>query len=80
MKRLWAALIVAIAFLALYAFNFINAYWLGMLGVIFIALGLIMTFMLAGAGATKTEGANMVGLVLLLVGIILILIIFLFPK
>jgi len=79
MKRLLFALILALIFLALYVFNFISAYWLGMLAVIFIVLGIILTFMFAGAGATETKGVNTVGIILLVVGIILVLIIYFVP-
>jgi hypothetical protein len=80
LRRLWFAVILALVFLVLYGFDFINAYWLGMLAVIFVVLGIVLTFMLAGAGATKTEGVNTVGIILLITGIILVLIIFLVPK
>jgi hypothetical protein len=80
LRRLWFAIILALVFLVLYGFDFINAYWLGMLAVIFVVLGIVLTFMLAGAKATKTEGVNTVGIVLLITGIILVLIIFLVPK
>lgn len=80
LRRLWFAIILALIFLVLYGFDFIDAYWLGMLAVIFVVLGIILTFMLAGAGATDTKGVNTVGAVLLITGIILVLIIFLVPK
>jgi hypothetical protein len=76
----WLSVIVALVFLVLYGFDFITAYWVGMIAVIFIIVGIIVTFMVAGAGATKTEGANSIGFILLLAGIILVLIIFLVPK
>ncbi|NIO22206.1 MAG: hypothetical protein GTN76_16135 [Candidatus Aenigmarchaeota archaeon] len=80
MGWVWLSLIVALIFLVLYAFNLITAYWLGMFAVIFIVLGIVITFMLAGAGATATGGANKIGAILLVVGIILALIIFFVPK
>lgn len=76
----WFSIVVALIFLVLYGFNFITAYWLGMLAVIFIAIGLLLTVMLAGAGATKTAGADKIGAILLFVGIMLVLIIYFFPK
>ncbi len=79
MKRLWFAIILALIFLVLYAFRVISGYWLGMLSAIFIVLGLALTVLFAGAGATSTEGATTVGVILLLVGIILALIIFFIP-
>jgi hypothetical protein len=76
----WLSVIVALVFLVLYGFDFITAYWVGMIAALFIILGIIITFLVTGAGATKTEGANRIGFILLLAGIILVLIIFLVPK
>ena len=76
----WLSIILALVFLVLYGFNFITAYWLGMIAVIFIVLGVVLTLLFAGAGATSTAGANKIGAILLVVGIILVLIIFLVPK
>lgn len=74
-KPIVISVIVALIFLVLYGFNVISAYWLGMLAVIFIVLGIILTFMLAGSGES-----NNIGLILLIVGIILVLIIYFVPK
>jgi hypothetical protein len=76
----WLSIIFALIFLVLYGFDFITAYWLGMLAVIFIVVGILLTLFLAGAGATETAGANKIGAILLVVGIILVLVIYFVPK
>jgi len=76
----WLSVIVALVFLVLYGFDFITSYWVGLIAALFIILGIIITFLVAGAGASSTEGVNRIGFILLLAGIILVLIIFLVPK
>ncbi len=75
-KSAVAVIILFLVFLALYALGVVPGYWTIMIAVIFIAVGFLVGVMLLGSG----EERMWTGVPMLLLGILLFLIVWFFPK
>ena len=62
-------------FLGLYSLGIVSAYWLTMIAVLFIVIGFVVGFLLLGSGSENMW----IGVPLFVLGIIMVLIIYLFP-
>jgi hypothetical protein len=68
--------ILFLIFLGLYAIGFIPGYWTLMIAVIFIVVGFVVGILLLGSG----EERMWTGIPMLLLGILLLLIVWFFPR
>ncbi len=68
--------ILFLIFWALYGFSIVNGYWMTMIAIIFIVVGFVVGFLLLGSGHENMW----MGVPLFVFGIILLLIIYFFPK
>jgi len=71
----WTGLLFLIL-MALYFLNVIAGYWLLMISVIFIVVGFVIGFLILGSGDEKTS----LGIPLFVFGIIMLVIIYFFPR
>ena len=67
--------ILFLIFLGLYGFGIVNVYWTAMIAIIFIVVGIVVGFLILGSGSENMW----IGVPLFVFGIILLLIIWLFP-
>ena len=68
--------ILFLVFAALYGFGILSGYWTIMFAVIFIVVGFVLGFLLLGSGEENMQ----VGVPLFVFGIILLLIVYFFPR
>lgn len=68
--------ILFLIFLALYGVGIVPGYWTLMLAVIFIVVGFVVGFLLLGSG----EERMWTGVPMLILGIVLLLIVWYFPR
>jgi hypothetical protein len=68
-------LVLFLVFLGLFWFGIVSGYWTIMIAVIFIVVGFVVGFLLLGSGSENMW----VGVPLFVFGIILLLIVWLFP-
>ncbi len=68
--------ILFLIFLGLYWFGAVNAYWTTMIAIIFIIVGFVVGFLLLGSGSENMW----IGVPLFVFGIILLFIIWFFPR
>jgi len=74
-----ASVLVTILFLifwALYALGIVPGYWMLMIAVIFIVVGFVVGFLLLGSGSENMW----TGVPMFVLGIILLLIVYFFPR
>ncbi len=69
-------LILFLIFLGLFWFGIVNAYWTIMIAIIFIIVGFVVGFLLLGSGSENMW----IGVPLFVFGIILLFIIWFFPR
>jgi len=69
-------IILFLIFLALYATGIVSGYWTLMIAVIFIVVGFVVGFLLLGSG----EERMWTGIPMFILGIILLLIVWFFPR
>jgi hypothetical protein len=67
--------ILFLIFLGIYLFGIWDAYWITMIAIVFIIVGFVVGFLLLGSGSENMW----VGVPLLVLGIILLLVVWLFP-
>jgi energy-coupling factor transporter transmembrane protein EcfT len=72
---IWPVILFLI-FLSLYAFGVVPGYWTLMLAVIFIVVGFVVGVVLLGSGRESMK----MGIPMLILGIILFLIVYFFPR
>ncbi|MCK5016862.1 MAG: hypothetical protein KAS32_07295 [Candidatus Peribacteraceae bacterium] len=68
--------VIFLAFLVVYFLGIISPYWLMMIAIIFIIVGFVVGFLILGSGQENMW----VGVPLFVFGIIMLLIIYFFPK
>jgi hypothetical protein len=68
--------ILFLIFLGLYGFGILNGYWTMMFAAIFIVVGFVVGFLILGSGHENMW----IGVPLFVFGIILLLIIWIFPR
>lgn len=68
--------ILFLIFLGLYGFGVVNAYWMTMIAIVFVIIGFVVGFLILGSGSENMW----IGVPLFVFGIILLLIIWFFPK
>ncbi len=68
--------ILFLVFLGLYWFGIVSGYWLTMIAIIFIVVGFLVGFLLLGSGSENMW----VGVPLFVFGIILLIVIYFFPR
>ena len=68
--------ILFLIFLGLYWFGAVNVYWTTMIAIIFIIVGFVVGFLLLGSGSENMW----IGVPLFVFGIILLFIIWFFPR
>ncbi|MEE9323403.1 MAG: hypothetical protein V3U72_02550 [Candidatus Aenigmarchaeota archaeon] len=67
--------ILFLIFLGLYWFGVVSGYWITMIAIIFIIVGIVVGFLILGSGSENMW----IGVPLFIFGVILLLIIWLFP-
>lgn len=68
--------VLLVIFLAAYFLGAISAYWLTMIAVLFIVIGFVVGFLLLGSGSENMW----IGVPLFVFGIVMLLIVYFFPK
>lgn len=75
-KAVLGVFVLFLFFAALYGFGIVSGYWTLMFAVIFMVVGFVVGFLLLGSGSENMK----MGVPMFVFGIILLLIVYFFPK